>query len=397
LGYIVANPLANLNVWIPFQSANDERFLTGPQTFTRSSTATYIDSVDGLIKTAATNTPRFEKMADGGTGILLEGASTNYLPHSDMNSGLSLWQMTRTTGNTTLAPDGITNVEAFTTSVANANDPQMAQTVNTGSAVGGVTFTQSVFIKGSGVSIGKEARLFLFVGGTFVSKAATLTADWVRFELTYKGVAGDTLSTVKARIDIINTSIDPVAGTDIVYCWGHQLEALPFASSYIPTTTAAVTRAADHLSLAFSGNAPRFDAAHSNPVSIAMDVELIKWGASGLNQHILSSSLNHEYLFRNQSNGNTFIFGGYNDIVCSLPAPSQGVHRLAVSASADKTSILGYTDGIAGVNGSITANSTGTATKLYIGTWGTGQPMYGHIRNFRIYNEALAAADIPFS
>jgi hypothetical protein len=40
-----------------------------------------------------------------------------------------------------------------------------------------------------------------------------------------------------------------------VYFWGAQLEAASFASSYIPTTTAAVARNADMLTYPFAGNA----------------------------------------------------------------------------------------------------------------------------------------------
>ena len=47
-------------------------------TFSRASTGTYLDS-DGLLKSAATNTPRVEYDAQGNRlGLLVEEARTNY-------------------------------------------------------------------------------------------------------------------------------------------------------------------------------------------------------------------------------------------------------------------------------------------------------------------------------
>lgn len=46
-------------------------------TFARTTTATYIDPADGLLKTAAINVPRFEA-----AGLLMEGQSTNYFLNS---------------------------------------------------------------------------------------------------------------------------------------------------------------------------------------------------------------------------------------------------------------------------------------------------------------------------
>ncbi|MDX8382463.1 MAG: hypothetical protein R8M45_00180, partial [Ghiorsea sp.] len=60
---------------------------SGKETFNRHSTGTYIDSLTGLVKTAMPNEMRFERMADGGVGALLEGSSTNIAVNSDL--GLS--------------------------------------------------------------------------------------------------------------------------------------------------------------------------------------------------------------------------------------------------------------------------------------------------------------------
>ena len=45
-------------------------------------------------------------------------------------------------------------------------------------------------------------------------------------------------------------------GVSGFYAWGHQFEALSFASSYIPTTSASVTRSADIVKAALLNNEP---------------------------------------------------------------------------------------------------------------------------------------------
>jgi hypothetical protein len=77
-------------------------------TFTRASTATYVGS-DGLIKTAATNVPRFahDPVTGEGLGLLIEEARTNLLLYSEQSDNAA-WGKTNilTTANAVIAPDG---------------------------------------------------------------------------------------------------------------------------------------------------------------------------------------------------------------------------------------------------------------------------------------------------
>jgi len=133
-------------VHIPFKRQNDEVALSGTQTFTRASTGTYIDPLDGLIKTAAINTPRFERMADGGTGILLEGGSTNTALQSEDLTSTTLTGMT-VSPNLYTAPDGLTTMDG---AVEDGISTQCYLYWTPSAITPGTTMTNSVFISKTG-------------------------------------------------------------------------------------------------------------------------------------------------------------------------------------------------------------------------------------------------------
>jgi len=240
-------------VHIPFKRQNDEVALSGAQTFTRASTGTYIDPLDGLVKTAAINTPRFERMADGGTGILLEGASTNKNTYSEDLLQYSVSGTVALASNITVAPDG--NTTADTMTVTNTFEPNVTKLVADGASVLGRTFTASVYAKGA---VGTTCRIWLYDGaisevGNFVDTA--MDGTWQRLQVT-----GTFNTATSTSLAIRAQASGTITVGDVFELWGFQLEELPFASSYIPTTTTAVTRAADSsIALSPSGNFTRGD------------------------------------------------------------------------------------------------------------------------------------------
>jgi len=398
LGYIVANPLANLNVWIPFQSANDERFLTGPQTFTRSSTATYIDSVDGLIKTAATNTPRFEKMADGGTGILLEGASTNICLYSERVVSIATNSVVTPApiNNVVDSPLGALTAWSIPDGATGFNQHNTAIPANT------LSYTLSRYVTGTSgiVSLGQTGINAVDSIGQSQANLdlATMSVSGVssaRVNVTYVGLVGTakwyrlSMTFVNSGTGTIFVSRETLTNTVGYASTGTQLEALPFASSYIPTTTAAVTRAADHLSISTSGNLLPINSAFT----ILADADYK--GNAGT-----AFPLNSAQLFENTAVFRYFINSGNAHIAGTVAGGNNpAINTVArLGASSDLATVKTYLDGA--VVGSATAVNTASASNLAlsIGSDHNGNyPMYGHIRNFRIYNESLAAADIPFS
>lgn len=203
--------------------------------FSRSTTKTY-RAKDGTLKVAAVNEPAF-----GAEGLLIEGQSTNLVPSSEGASFL--------VGNSALQTitNGITGVlpvvgqrVAFALSAGEINSTIVQFNLN---LIGGTTYTYSFFVKQeSGTAVPIETVIDLYSPSGQQITASKVVVDYgngvyrVSCTFTIEGVGS-----VTAYHRLNKRGAD--ARTFVV--GGCQVEALPFASSYIPTNGAAVTRAAD--------------------------------------------------------------------------------------------------------------------------------------------------------
>ena len=232
---------------------------SNPITFTRNSIGTYVGS-DGLIKTAAANEPRFthDPITKSSQGLLIEEQRTNLWLYSTDISNV-YWEKSGSmsaTANQSLAPDG-TNTGTLMS--ASGLYPNVAKTI---AASTGQVYTYSVFVKyinqqnativqeGWGLNYSMSINL---VSGT-INTGTNITAssitpysnNWYRVSATYTIPTGQT--TFRPQFRIGNYDGTNYNGSQ-VYIWGAQLEQGAFPTSYIPTTTAAVTRSADVASI----------------------------------------------------------------------------------------------------------------------------------------------------
>jgi hypothetical protein len=236
---------------------------TGPNiTFTRASDATYFDA-DGVLQTAGTDVPRFDHDPAAGAlsrGLLIEEARTNLMERSAEFDN-AYWNKagTTVTANSATAPDGTTTADTLSSSndtatMAINNTPQVAYAAG--------TYTWSLFVKTNGwqwVQLRCSANLSNgranfdvvngVVGGTAqaTSSITNVGNGWFRIAATFTAAAatGDWALNLVSATDSTRNSTTTGDGVDGIYLWGAQLEAGAFATSYIPTTTAAATRAAD--------------------------------------------------------------------------------------------------------------------------------------------------------
>ena len=228
----------------------------GDFTVDRNSTK-YVLGSGGTIVPVATDEPAIEFNADGSyKGLLVEPAATNY----DTSSSAINWTVINTTvsADQTTAPDGVASTadSVLETAVTDVHFVYKDYTLSAGSyifscfvkSIGGRNFQLLIQELGGGGSGGGTVQFNLSTG-TVASGTGTITEignGWYR-------VSGPAVTAGATGIRVIAYSIDGTSSSfagDITkgfYMWGMQVEAGPIATSYIPTTTASVTRVKDDI------------------------------------------------------------------------------------------------------------------------------------------------------
>jgi len=203
-------------------------------------------------------------------GLLVEEARTNLLLQSEDLS--TSWTKVNTTvsSNAASAPDGTTTADKLITdSGIVSTSAHIRQTVS--KAATATTYTLTVFAKTGDAGTGTLQLLAVDAAttgnsatsnfstvsgtitvaanaqGTFTNASSAITPfanGWYRCNLTF---TTGTETSINLRLySRLPTTGD---GTRGLLIWGAQLEAAPFPTSYIPTTTATATRSADVASI----------------------------------------------------------------------------------------------------------------------------------------------------
>ncbi len=299
-------------------------------TFSRATVGTYFDS-SGVLQTAPSGTPRFDHdpVTHAPKGILIEESRIN-LQTSSQDIGSWSYVGAFNSG-TILAPDG-TNTAISVTNTPNVNSYAYAPVA---AIAYSTTYTRSVFAKsisGNGTLVfdnnigGASAGAYFNLNtGIVTSASAGSTASitsigngWYRCSHTFTMLSSGGLS---SRVYYIGAWGSTPTLTTIAL-WGAQLEQGSFPTSYIPTTTAAVTRAADNL------NIPTASWYNQNAGSFFND---ISWQSSTGSLYptffrVDGAGGNKWHAYYNQSGGNIAVDGFTNGV-------SQGAWGVASSTS----------------------------------------------------------------
>lgn len=221
-----------------------------PVSFTRASTATCTKTVGGFeattgiangdIITIASNQPIVEQMSNGLNLGREESRTNNALRSSEFdNAAWSLGTAT-ITGNYAVAPDGTTTADRFQYTAVNGS--WIFQNWN----VGGLAAVVSVYLKGTSSS----GAVDLCRGG---GTPQCVVCNYVSTSWSRCVLAANFASSTNFFIGCDTpTKGSACSAAGDVLLWGAQAELGVGVTSYIPTTSAAVTRAADNATVALS-------------------------------------------------------------------------------------------------------------------------------------------------
>lgn len=232
---------------LDFTTASLDARVTFTRTTDATHPATYVNS-SGYIAAATNDQPRFDydPVTLACKGLLIEESRTNLFAYSSeldnaywVKSAGGTGSLPAVTPNSATAPDGTLTADTivFDTGAGTTTSDQsiLSKAVTVTNAT---VYTDSFYLNGTA-----GAKLLMRGVASSGYTQITLTGSWQRVTLaetssgTSRGVELG-LRQGLGGIGTINSSVT-------VAVWGMQLELGAFATSYIPTTTAALTRNAD--------------------------------------------------------------------------------------------------------------------------------------------------------
>jgi len=304
-------------------------------------------------------------------GLLVEEARTNLWTYSGDPDSLSwgLFGVTRRTTSPIAAPDGTSISTVFDFSAAPGRAIEKSIAVSGNNTVSAYLRTES----------GTETMYFTLNNGSNIySQPFTVTDEWQRFSFTLDTTGGTGVVAIRNGA---------AGGAKSVYAWGVQYEAGASPTSYIPTTSAAMTRAADIATIEGADFASWYNSTdgtgygefdRENPGSSPVQVLFHFAGPVG-----------RFALYEHQPALAASAF--YNLGVSACPVGTFCKHAGAFSSGGSGTESSAF-DGVVVVGEAGTVNPD--INKIYIGSRPTGQQLNGHIKRLTYWDTRLPDANL---
>ena len=380
-------PNADPSIVLDFQKS---RQLDPRITFTRASgggaVGTGSGNVDGQVYEFQENVPRLTSQ-----GLLIEDSRTNLVIYSeDLTQSNWIKLGSTITSNAVAAPNGLTTADKMS-STAGASLQAVQQAAR--NLTDAAQYTRSVFFKAAeltsvGMQIGgtTEGTIFCVVdlsnGTSTGDGVVTAYQDgWYKLERTF--TMQGTLNDFYLRLP--NSS----PTNDGVYIWGAQLEEGAFPTSYIPTTTAAVTRAADvcqitgaNFSSWYNQDEGTFAFEYNAPNKSNDNAQLV-WAARSLN------SVARWDFYTGNSGSSAATFDSSSGRACAFLTRAAAVSGKYAWAAKVNDFALSQNGNTALTDSSGAMNSTNDIEVLQF-TSGSGLRLNGHIARFAYYNTRLS-------
>jgi hypothetical protein len=368
------------------------------------SSATEIIRTTGTINSA----PRFDHnpLTGESLGLLVEESRTNLWTYSgDFANAAWIKVRSSITSNTIVAPDGTLTGDKLIASTDAGTTHFVRQDV---SVTSGTSYTQTIYAKAgeyTQIYMGFDTDNSAFAGGSIIftltgngiagTPSGTLTSNsitpvgngWYRCQITATATATAT-GIFRIQSATGDTNGFTGDGTSGIYIWGAQLEAGAFPTSYIPTTTATVTRSADVVSV--NTLTPWFNASEGTLYVEGSSSNLARAMAV-----IDDGSFNNRY--------QAAIASGYtpNFAAVSGGAVSADIYTSALTQSSNVKLAGAYrvNDFALSANGSAVVTDTSGAlpvglTTLRLGAYSTGGILCGTIRRLTYFPQRLSNANL---
>ena len=384
----VSNGTANVTGNILIQSAQVE---AGDIATDYIPTTTVAVSVGPVANLPRLNYPINSDGSVGCPSLLLEPQRTNLVLWSEQFDNAA-WTENNTTisANATTSPDGYVNadklVEAATTST------HLAYTQVTTTAT---EYSFSVFAKaGERRRVGLRdnqvgnSAVFDLVSGTVISGSGgnivAAANGFYRITLTGLYNAAGTRHEIYVLEDtatVANTSYTG-DGTSGIYIWGAQLEAGDYATSYIPTLGAAVTRLADACSK--TGISSLIGQTEG---TLYLEADIVKKNETEFYYAISAGAILGDSIYIHQVSQEIFVnkrIGGVTqNLIVSSANWNSGNNKIAVKYTASEMKIF--------INGVLkdTEAISGLPSSFSMLTIGSRQDLLGSLASDAKYKQAL--------
>jgi hypothetical protein len=373
-------------------------------TFTRASNGTRVNS-SGIIESIASNLPRFDydPVTLAPKGLLIEEQRTNLLTYSSEFDN-AVWTKTNATvsANVTIAPDGTLTADKL--EPATTASTSIYQSV----VIAASSYTGSVYVKkGSGasdanrfylrdpitsttllqVAIDYDTLVITYVIGSTGASVQNVGNGWLRVSLTITSslTIGNTL-----RYGVCFVGNNETAG-EFAYAWGAQLEAGAFPTSYIPTTSATVTRVADNASMVGSN----FSSWYNQNEGTIYSQWMLGGDNTSANVYNINDTTATNYIRNRYGSAGTA-----NDNAVTVSSVVQqtltATNQVALYAMYKNAMAYKQNDFARSANGTLITGSTGNipfVSQMNIGGI-VGDYLNGHIQSIKYYPTRLPNADL---
>jgi hypothetical protein len=192
------------------------------------------------------NIPRLDYSNGTCPSLLVEPQRTNLITYSEQFNqwspqAIGTASLPVVTSNAAIAPNGLQVADKIVFNSGSGTGAfDWSFIISNSFSTSAASYTGSIYLKGE--NGGEQIQIRHAASSSYTK--LTLTTEWQRFDTIETGTGGSANMELAIRRDLN----EPMNATATIYAWAAQEELGSYATSYIPTTSASVTRNADVIS-----------------------------------------------------------------------------------------------------------------------------------------------------